>query len=264
MQPDGLPSGGYGDKPPIIAWSNCGFCPATIEGKQMSRKPGQLKIIGWTDQGNFPRYASAAIISALAVATSVFLPYHADNYLYFSLPLGIIALLSAVLWIRKPIPQARYLLQISASILLALIAYRCISYAFSGLSPITEMLMASILILVHTLELWNKPAAVLISDEIYAPKTWAGKIIFRTILFIAPVAGIAGSFLGKAGVAKNPVLLFLAGLLFAYLAYSIPFPALSSHSTRDARIPVNDNNSLKSTSGPKTPGSAHKLYKRGK
>jgi hypothetical protein len=232
----------------------------------MSHKTNQIKIIGLTGKGNFPSYVAAGILSVLAVWASALLPYRSVGYLLFSAPVGAVAFLSAIWWIRTPNSYVKYFLQISASALIALIAYRCMSYLFPQFSPYTEALMIFSFMFVHTLQIWNLPAAALIGNELYAPKTWIGKIIFRAILFIAPLGAIAGSILGKAAASENEAVIFIAGMMFLYLAYSIPFPSLSRYSVKGARIPIIDRSPHENSNSQGRPVSkkqaSHKKSKR--
>jgi len=194
----------------------------------MSSK-NEIKIIGLTGRGNIPKYVIAGIVSALVVWVSALFPYRSDRYLLFSLPVGIIAFVSTVWQIRKPNLHIKYFLQVSASALLTLLAYRCISYVFSEFSLYIAVLLVSAFIFVHTLPIWNLSLSTLIGDELYAPKTWVGKIVFRGVLALAPFALISGS-LGKVATNKSkpPILLFAMTCL--YLAFTIPFPSLSRYS----------------------------------
>jgi hypothetical protein len=192
-------------------------------------KMKDIKIIGMTGKGNFSNYVGIAILSIAGICAPYFLPYRSDRYLLVSVLLGIIAFLSAVWQIRRQNVYTRHFLQISASALLALCSYRCINYLFPQFSPYLELFMILGFVYVHTLSFWNLPLATLIGDELYAPKTMAGKIIFRTILLIAPL-GLIAVWLGKAAADGSKGLMFIPGVLGFYLAYSIPFPALSQYS----------------------------------
>jgi hypothetical protein len=196
----------------------------------MGRKTNQIKIIGLTGKGNFPSYIAVGILSTLAVWASDLLPYRSDQYLLFSVPVGVIAFLSAIWHIRKSNSYIKHILQISVSALIALLAYRSISYLLPQFSPYTEALFIFSFIFVHTLSIWNLPVATLIGDELYVPKTWVGKIVFRAILVIAPLGAIAGSLLGKAAASKNEFPVFIFGMMCLYVAFSIPFPSLSRYS----------------------------------
>jgi hypothetical protein len=197
----------------------------------MGRNTNEIKIIGLT--GKFPKYVIAGIGSAFGIWISVLLPYHSNQYLLFSVPVGVICFLSAILQIRKPNQYGKYFLQISASALIALLAYRSISYLFSQFSPYIGALIIFGFVFVHTLPLWNLPVATLVGDELYAPKTWIGKIMFRAILIIAPLAAIGGAVLGKAAAGKSGVSIFIFGMICLYFAFSIPFPGLSRYSKGD-------------------------------
>ena len=194
----------------------------------MRRNTNDIKIIGAT--GEFPKYVVAGIAVSLGILMSDIFPYRSARYLLFSVPVGVIIFLSVVWQIRKPSSYTKYLLQISASALLTLLAYRCMSYLFPLFFPYTEMTFIFSFVFVHTLPIWNLPTATLIGDELYAPKTWIGKIILRTIFFIAPFGAIAGSLLGKAAANKSTVPIFIFGILCLYIAFSIPFPSLSRYS----------------------------------
>lgn len=205
----------------------------------MGRDKNQIKIIGLTGKGNFPGYIAIGIVCALIVWMSSLFPYRSDQYLLFSIPVGIITFLSAIWQIQKPNLYTKYPLQIGASALLALISYRGISYLFPQFFPYTEILTIISFVFVHTLSIWNLPVATLVGDELYAPKTWAGKMVFRAILVIAPFGFFAGNLLGKASAKNNGASAFILGVLCAYLAYSAPFPSLSQYSKRN-RSPANN------------------------
>lgn len=205
----------------------------------MSRDKNQIKIIGLTGKGNLPAYIAVGILCVLSVWMSSLFPYRSDQYLLFSVPVGIITFLSAVLQIQKPNLYTKYPLQISASALLALISYRSTSYLFPQFYPCIEILTITSFIFVHTLSIWNLPVATLVGDELYAPKTWVGKMVFRAVLVIAPLGFFVGNLLGKASAKNNVGAIVIIGVLSAYLAYSAPFPSLSQHSKRN-RPPAGD------------------------
>lgn len=208
----------------------------------MSNNANKIKIIGLT--GEFPKYIIVGLVSVLFVWMSGVFPYREDRFFLFSMPVGVIAFLSAIRQIRKPNLYIKYFLQISASALIAFLAYRSMSYLFAQLSPYIEVLFVFGFVFVHTLSIWNLPAATLIGDELYMPKTWIGKFVFRVILVIAPFGAIAGSLLGKAAANKSTVPIFVFGMLCLYLAFSIPFPSLSHYSKRyslvkdDVSLPI--------------------------
>jgi len=220
----------------------------------MGRNMKEIKIIGLTGKGKFPSYIAVGIIYSLGVWMSDIFPYRSEQYLLFSAPVGMLSFLSAIWLIRKPNSNVKYFLQISASALIALIAYRGMSYLFPEFSPFTEVLIIFSFLFVHTLPIWNLPAATLIGDELYAPKTWIGKFIFRALLFIAPIGAISGTLLGRTP--KSALTIFILGMICLYLAFSIPFASLSRYSTKDNR-PLIDDGLKSEVSNPTTRKSSH-------
>jgi hypothetical protein len=204
----------------------------------MSSDVNEPTIIG--TKSKFPRYIATGFVYVLGTWFLGFVPYKSNKYLLFSVPLAILSFIITIWWFRKPNAHLKHFVQISASALLALIAFRCASYVLPQISVLIAMLMIFGFVFVHTLEFWSISTAAKIGDEIYAPKTWIGKLIFRVILFIAPLAAVGGSLVGKAVANENPMFIFLAGLLAFFFAYLIPFPSLSRYATKGTRIPITD------------------------
>ncbi len=185
--------------------------------------------------GKFARYVAAAILFLTGIISGGYFPYRDERYLFFSIPVGILGFLSMVQWIRNPNSRMNDLLSISGSSLIALLAYRSMNYVFPQLSVFVEVLMLLSFLVVHTLRFWSMSTAIMISDELYAPKTIIGKIVFRILLITAPLAPVASSLLGGAAVNRNKTSILVVGLICLYLAYSIPFLGLSSYSKNSAK-----------------------------
>jgi len=210
----------------------------------MDRNTEELKITGRTKK--ILDYFVPIFGSVTLASMSVFIPYRSDQYWLFSAPVGVLVFLCATWVIRKSNPYVNYILQISASALVALTAYRCISYVFSQFFLYIGVLIVLGFIFSHTLPIWNLSAAISVSNELYAPKTWIGKIFFRIALAIAPFAAIGGgSTLGRI-IARSgrttfsvSIILFM-GILGLYLAFTIPFIRWSRSSTKEYRHPIQD------------------------
>ncbi len=192
-----------------------------------------IKIRGISGKGNTALYIATGIVYIICVTTTYIFPYRLEKYLLFSIPVGVASFVSAIWYILRPNVYIKHFLQISASSLLALIAYRSISFLFPYFFPFTETLMILGLVFVHTLPFWNLPVATLIGDELYIPKTRIGRFVFKIIFFISPIAAISGTILGK--LPQHSATVLIVGIICVYLAYSVPFPGLSHYSKKSRK-----------------------------
>jgi len=198
----------------------------------MSREMDYIKKTGYARKPPLHTFVGG-IGFILFIYMSDILPYRSDQYLLFSVPVGVFGILSFVWLTREPNLYAKFFFQTSVSALLALFAYRSISYLFPQVSFYIEVLIISTVMLAHTLPMWNSSTAALIRDELLKPKTWVGKIFFRALLVVAPFAVFASLLIAKAGNAIFTASVF--GVLSWFLAIGFPFSGQTPSSPWEAK-----------------------------
>jgi hypothetical protein len=197
----------------------------------MSSLAEELNIRG--PKGNSPKYVVLLIMHASVVWMIAHFPEASNRYFLFSVPLGAVSFISGIWAIKAPNPVVKVWFSIAGSALLALLAYRSLVFVAPALTTAIAILMIAVFGAVHSLPVWSSRAASLVSDELYEPKTWFGKVILRAIFFLAPFAVIGGVSLGRVAAASdNKFLILIMGILFGGVAYSIPFIDRSRYSTK--------------------------------
>lgn len=152
-------------------------------------------------------------------------PHFSSFYMYISIPVGLLGFTSLI-WINiRPNLYARFLLNLGISGLCVMIAFRAFGNLLPQFSFWGGAFIMSTTIFAHTLPLWSPSWASFVRDELSAPKTKPGKIVFRVSLLLFPFVGVLGALLEailqREGKSKSLSLIFL--MIFWFLAIGLPF-----------------------------------------
>lgn len=191
----------------------------------MSRKYQQDPKTGLVRQPLSNIIFGGVFFFVISVMTSMIHPYFSRDSLYLSIPMGILGF-GSLIWINlRPNLHARFFLNIGIASLWMLVAFRAFGNLLPQFSFWAGAMIFATTIFAHTLPMWNSSAAQFIRDELSAPKTRIGKIIFRASLLLIPIAGVLGATAASIlhpGDKSKGLSFILAGLGW-FLAVVLPF-----------------------------------------
>lgn len=171
------------------------------------------------------------LVFGVLILTSAIFPAFASCYLYITVPAGIFGLTSLV-WLNvRPNLYARFFLNIFISVLCLIIAFRGLDNIFPQYSYINALLIFSIGAFAHSLPIRSPATAKFLREELSAPKTKIGKIVFRVSLAIIPIIGILSAMVESIlnrenkSVALSMVLIILGLLVSVVLPFGYRFPS---------------------------------------
>jgi hypothetical protein len=185
----------------------------------MSRK-NDLKKIGYQELSWYSIVGWEMILTFLVFYIDTF-PYRSDWYLLVSIPTGVFCFLNLIWLYRKPNLYAKFFFHVSLSVMFALVSCRCFSELFPQFSFIIHALTLITVLYVHTLHIWDAPTVTFIRNELWAPRTWVGKLLFKATLAFASIGlflALTLSHYGKSTAYSLFVgtLGLLASIMFAF------------------------------------------------
>jgi hypothetical protein len=170
-------------------------------------------------------------VFVILIVTLTIFPYYSRYYLYISIPVGIFGFISLI-WINvRPNLYARFFLNVCISVLSMVIGFRSFANLLPQFSFLGSVLIVITVTLAHTLPIWNGTLANIIREELSAPKTKLGKLVFKFSLAFIPFVGILCAMTESLLYRENKsaglsfILVFLSLLVATILPYAYRFPS---------------------------------------
>lgn len=164
---------------------------------------------------------SAGGFFLILVLGNTILPIPSGVYFCLSSLIGILGFTSYV-WVRtSPSLYARFFFNIGFSSMFLLMGIRNFEYLFPQIAKLGIVGFICLVIFTHTLPMWNMKTANFIRNELYAPKTKIGKIIFRLSLLFIPVIWVVSA--GVRSKNNDFVVSFILLIVSLLVAIIMPF-----------------------------------------
>lgn len=177
-------------------------------------------------------------------------PYRSDWYLLVSIPVGTFSFLNSIWLYKKPNLYAKFFFFTSLSIMFALIASRCFSGLFPQFSFIIHAFIMIAVLYAHTLHIWDAPTAVFISNELWAPRTRAGKLLFKATLVFASIGLPLALTLSHHG--KSTISILFLGTLSLLTSIMLAFGRAPSSPWESNPLVVNKQDNKEQETGEET------------
>jgi hypothetical protein len=145
---------------------------------------------------------------------------------YISLGVGSIFLITSIWFNLQPNNlHARFFYFISITCYFLIIAFRGIAGLMPKFSLYLGMFIIATVLLSHSFPIWNPKATKLIREELIAPRSKLGKIVFTISITAIPVVGIVIYFVVTAIGIQNKLvgLSLVLSVVFWFLALILPF-----------------------------------------
>lgn len=197
----------------------------------MSKKYKQDKVTGLVEQSLLKVTIGGALFFVVLIIMSTVLPTFSNYHLYISVVIGIFGYINLI-WINiRPNLLARFYLNVSISLLCMIVAFRALDNLMPKFSLYGEIIIVTIIIMAHTLPMWNLPIVNFIRNEVSTPKTKLGKIILKVSLILIPFIGIISAGITSTLYRENKtagasfILLFLSILFAVILPFAYRYPS---------------------------------------
>jgi hypothetical protein len=197
----------------------------------MSRKIDQDPVTGVIKQPIGGLILAGLFFFSMLVWIVTMFPSDSKGYLYISLPFGVFGLVNLI-WINlRPNLYARFFLNTCISGLCLLMSYRALDNLLPRYSYVAASSIIIIGVVAHILPIWNPKAANFIRDELAAPKTPFGKVVFKGALVLIPFVGILAAIFTTTLQRENKsiglsfMLAFLGLLTVIVLPFAYRFPS---------------------------------------
>lgn len=154
-------------------------------------------------------------------------PSYSRIYLYFTLTLGLLGVVSLI-WINiRPNLWAKFLLHATLTSLFTIIAVRTFNGIFINFQGKVGFFIILTVLFFHSLPLWNIKATRFLRGELsYQPTSRLGKFMLKMSLALLPIAGLVGAIIGtfvKGDAGGIDTRLLVLAPLCWYLAILLPF-----------------------------------------
>ncbi|MBV6396746.1 MAG: hypothetical protein HFACDABA_02346 [Anaerolineales bacterium] len=143
-----------------------------------------------------------------------------------SLGVGLIFLVASIWFNLRPTNlHARFLYFASITCYFVIIAFRGMAALIPRFSLYSGLFIIATVLLSHSFPIWNPKATKLIREELIAPRSKLGKIMFTTSVIAIPIIGIVIYFmLNVIGTQNKSIgLSVVLSIVFWILALILPF-----------------------------------------